>query len=156
MHTTHPCPAFHPTLPKELSMEQEQREQDQRSAPRVQFFNLAQEKDFKPVWVFRSSAGTAVLGLLLDISESGVQVLSDKSAPLEAEHYLINLQRSSASSSPFPTLEVHKVWSRMEGALYWRTGFTLVAHPDVPAIVQRIQAAAEAGEKWMRCELMPR
>jgi hypothetical protein len=125
---------------------------DKRANQRVQFFNLDLKDEIQPIWVFRRTSPESVLGLLIDISTSGVQVLTDKGSPLSGDTFQLTIHCDDELSI---ALIVNRKWSLAEGTLYHRNGFSIeveeVRHIPGAEIVIEGQAS---GKRWHRCELL--
>lgn len=126
---------------------------EQRQVERVQFFQLAHDDDLMPVWVFHRAQPDSILGLLLDISANGVQVLIDKSHPLAAWTYRLIIHADETSDTRFITTRVCRLWSKVDGTLYIRNGFAFVDAADLQPAIEQILAARGTGQRWLRCEL---
>jgi hypothetical protein len=118
---------------------------ERRRSERVQFFQLATDKDIEPIWVFRQTYPEAILGLLLDINAVGVQVLTNKAHELTGDTYRMIVHAGDE------VVTVRRRWSALEGTLYMRNGFAFDEQANLPAL---LTALAE-GASWLRCELLP-
>jgi len=127
---------------------------DKRQSERVQFFQVPQEKDMWPVWVFRQANSESVLGLLVDISKDGLQVLTDKNNPVQEGNYRLDVRTTDSPDGNFVTLHVRQLWMNAEGALYVRNGFSFLDTAHAEIAVKQILDARDSGTKWLRCELM--
>lgn len=126
---------------------------EMRRSERVQFFQVPQADVVLPVWVFRRSGLETILGLLQDISEDGVQILTDKSCPVEDGCYLVDVQAGEQQDAGHITLCVRHIWSKPDGSLYVRNGFAFESGEDSAPAMGQILAARESGQIWLRCEL---
>jgi hypothetical protein len=126
---------------------------EKRKSERVQFFQLPRDKDLMPVWVFRRDHPDNVLGLLLDIGAEGAQVFTDKSSPLKADAFRLIVHADETGGSQSVSLCVRRLWSKPEGNLYIRNGFTFEAGEDATSSIEQVLAARDAGNQWLRCEL---
>ena len=125
---------------------------EKRKGRRVEFFNALDEQGVHPVWVFQHTDLQATLGLLIDVSLEGVQIISRKETPLDGTLYRMDVYGSGSSQKLFPAVYVNRIWTGDEGTIYSRHGFAL--QEDVRgSAMQAIVAAREVGEKWLRCEL---
>ncbi|MBV8659808.1 MAG: PilZ domain-containing protein [Burkholderiales bacterium] len=128
---------------------------DNRRHTRVQFFQVNQNHDLQPVWVFRHAAPEAILGLLLDIGPGGVQVLTDKAAVPTNERYDLLVHEDGSAEGLLCNVAVLRKWTNPEGSLYFRSGFEFEETAGASALAEKLLNAANAGQKWLRCELMP-
>lgn len=124
---------------------------EKRKSERVQFFQLSMDKDIKPVWVFGQTDPEATLGLLIDITPDGAQVITNKSQELVADDYRLIAYTSEAPDREVLTVNVRRCWSRLDGTLYIRNGLVF----DEQISVQPLLVARDAGSRWLRCELLP-
>ena len=61
---------------------------DQRRSPRVEFFLVPEEHEQLPVWVIKpQSLADARGGVVVNLSEEGLQILTAAEPPLDAQHY---------------------------------------------------------------------
>lgn len=127
---------------------------EKRKAERVQLFNLLNDHHLQPVWVFRHTLPDAVLGLLLDISGDGVQVLTDQNTPLEGEVFQLMVHGDGGHDDIFITAIVSIKWSKDEGTLYRRNGFAFEEDVQVVAGLERILKTRQSGNAPIRCELL--
>jgi hypothetical protein len=97
---------------EDTSAANESEVEERRRSERVQFFQLAKDKDIEPVWVFRQTYPESILGLLLDISSVGIQVLTNKSQALTAASYRMVVHAGNENV----TLNVRRCWSGLEAA----------------------------------------
>jgi hypothetical protein len=126
---------------------------EKRLSERVQFFQLTHEEDVPPVWVFQRAHPGAILGLLLDISAAGIQILTDKSSPMLDEAYQLIVHVEESASVSFTSVVVRRLWSNPYGALYIRNGFVFAGAKDSASPLSQVLAARAVGQKWLRCEL---
>jgi hypothetical protein len=126
---------------------------EKRKTERVQFFQLPQDRDLMPVWVFRRDHPDNVLGLLVDIGADGVQIFTDKSSTLEADAYRLIVHADETEDSQSVSLQVRRLWSKPEGNLYIRNGFTFETGEDATSPIEQVLASRDAGKQWLRCEL---
>jgi len=128
---------------------------DNRQHTRVQFFQINRDHDLQPVWVFRHAAPEAILGLLLDIGSGGVQVLTDKAAPLDGEQFSLLVHQDNSPDGLLCEVAVLRKWTKPEGSLYLRSGFEFADLADAATSTDILLDAAASGQKWLRCELLP-
>lgn len=125
---------------------------EKRKVERVQFFQMSTGRDIQPVWVFRQNYPEAVLGLLLDITSAGAQVLTNKLQELDEMDYKLVIHLGEDFAEESLAVNVRRRWSRPEGTLYVRHGFAF----EEQVAVQPMLSALHAGVNWLRCELVPR
>ncbi|OYY93449.1 MAG: hypothetical protein B7Y41_11845 [Hydrogenophilales bacterium 28-61-23] len=133
----------------------EQPEQpEQRKSERVQFFQMPRNEELVPVWVFQRASEDSVLGLLLDFSSDGVQILTDKSRRLDGDAYELIAYVDETDSSNFVSARVHRQWSKPVGTLYIRNGFSFADRDVSMPCCEAMFAARDAGLQWLRCEIV--
>lgn len=123
---------------------------EKRKAERVKFFQLGMGTEIQPIWVFRQTCPESTLGLLLDISADGAQVLPHRSNERPGETYCLVIQQLDKPGNEVLRATVWCCWSHDDGTLYTRSGFIF----DEQASVQRVLAVHDAGSRWLRCELL--
>lgn len=126
---------------------------EKRKSERVQFFQLPRDDALMPVWVFHRGSPDTILGVLLDISEDGVQVFTDKSSPLLGDAYQLIVHDDEAESSELISVRVRRLWSKPDGTLYIRNGFAFEGGEELKPTLGKVLAARDAGHHWLRCEL---
>ena len=136
------------------SRQVQQGKQEQRKSERVQFFQVPRNEDLVPVWVFHRMREDSVLGLLLDISSEGVQVLTDKSIALTDDSYELIAYTDEADRNRHVSIAVLRQWSKPDGTLYVRNGFAFAAGTDASSSIEALMAARSAGQQWLRCEIV--
>ncbi|NDI85686.1 PilZ domain-containing protein [Undibacterium crateris] len=101
---------------------------EKRQYQRIQFFRLVKDQELIPVWVFNSvSPGSSIAALVIDMSETGMQVLTSAEEKPEAIHYFLNFLCDEGNALDIPAMQVERVWSENEQGLYVRSGFRLDA-----------------------------
>jgi len=122
---------------------------EKRKSKRVQFFQLGTGKDMQHLWVFRKTYPEATLGLLIDITPEGAQILTSKENALQETAYRLTIHTDTEQQAL--TIDAFCCWSRPNGTLYSSNGLSFAES----ASLQTISAAHEAGCRWLRCELAP-
>jgi hypothetical protein len=129
---------------------------DNRIHQRVQFFRLPKDKEFIPVWVFhQENDGHA--GLVIDLSENGMQVLTAANEQPSRQNYDISFLDDEGSTKSLHVLRLAYVWSEtgqgLQG-LYARTGFSFVATDA--GLVKELQDRIHHNQQgFLRCVLRP-
>jgi hypothetical protein len=127
---------------------------NKRIHARAQFFFVRHEDKYVPVFAFRPADDpVAIAALVVDLSKSGVQVLSTSGTDLENARYELQLiSGESGATRPIHTCEVHRIWSRQEG-MYVRSGFAFAAEESaMPDLMSRLAASEH---HLLRCVLHP-
>lgn len=127
---------------------------EKRLSDRVQFFQFHHDHDLRPIWVFRHAQPESVLGLLLDVSEEGVQILTDKSPSLQGDSFYLIIHSDACQVANFCAAQVRHLWSKAEGTLYVRNGFAFDGVGDLASFIARLLVARADGHKLLRCELV--
>jgi hypothetical protein len=107
------------------------------------------------VWVFRSQTSTAYLGVIVDISETGIQILTHVDDSLRPSYYSLYIQAHPELGVCSRTLSVYRVWSRRTGSLYCHSGFFMERNPSLMAEVRAASEKADRSRLMLRCELEP-
>ncbi len=127
---------------------------ENRKFERTQFFLVQQDKDFLPVWVFKpEDYPSGIAGVLVDVSEGGLQILMPKStlkAGQQFEMLLIN-QIGGDETRVAPGL-IDLVWSQDLGSTYTKCGFTFNSqtHEEIKMLIAH---TLDGENKFMRCVL---
>lgn len=143
---------------------------ENRTYKRVQFFILAAVHEIQPVWVFNNeNPGTALAGLIVDMSEGGIQILTgadesprntqyklkflldekvEGSAPGKLDEQFVSESNKSESLD----CRIQYVWSRSESGLHIRTGFTFI-DPIEPRVLDLLNQISYGEQRYVRCSL---
>jgi hypothetical protein len=127
---------------------------ENRRYERIQFFLVQQEKNFLPVWVFKPEAyPSGIAAILVDVSEGGLQILTQKNALLDAKHYELTLinQVGSKQAKLSPGV-VNLVWSEDVGSTYVKCGFTFLSNAK-EKVTALMDLTSDGEEKFIRCVL---
>jgi hypothetical protein len=127
---------------------------EQRVHTRSTFFRLGSGPQTASYFVFRDAdKPNAIAALVMDISEGGVQILSQAGSYLTGKSFRLDLQVSSADG--FETVdggEIQWIWSRPEG-IYTRSGF--VSRAEGHSLSTLLQGLPAQQEQVIRCALYP-
>ena len=123
---------------------------EKRKSERVKFLKLVTGNEMQHLWVFRKTFPDSILGLLMDISPEGAQVITGRTEYLQEADYRLVIHTETEQEAL--TIEAHCCWSRPNGTL--DSGIGLVFNET--AHLQSIVAALDSGSRWLRCELMPK
>ena len=130
---------------------------DHRSRRRVEFFLVPVERERLPVWVFKpKDAVDAIAGLVLNLSDGGLQVLTASGDALDRERYEIQLLLGEDETVPRFRGCVTRVWTREAQSAGWLSGLRFDdERSSAEAFIRTYQASA--GElRWVRCLLVSR
>jgi len=130
---------------------------DQRRFPRVEFFLVPDEHEQLPVWVIKPEGlADARGGVVVNLSEAGLQILASAEPPLDAQHYELRLLLGEDEGVPLFSADVRRVWSRPLSQLVQLSGFEFeTAHSQAEEFLLA-QTAQITARKWVRCVLVER
>lgn len=127
---------------------------EQRVHTRAIFFRLGSGGHAETYFAFRDAdKPDAIAALVLDVSEGGIQILSQAGSQLTGKSFRLELHVRGAQG--FQTMdggEIQWVWSRPEG-IYTRSGF--VARAEGHTLSDLMQGLPLEGEHAVRCVLHP-
>lgn len=130
---------------------------DQRRFPRVEFFLVPDQHEQLPVWVFKPEPlAEARGGLVVNLSEAGLQILAAAEPPLDAQHYELSLLLGEDSGVPLFSADVRRVWSRPVSQLVQLGGFEFESANSQAEEFLRNQTAQITARQWVRCVLVER
>ncbi len=135
---------------------------DQRLSTRTDFLGAQHDADSLPGWVFKPvhfSQGPA--GLVLNLSDGGLQVLTSGTEPLAAGRYEVLLLLGRCDAEPQDDEQVswfngvvEHAWSRPVPRMGILHGLRFVSrNSTAEQFLEKHQAALEAGQ-WVRCVLL--
>ena len=129
---------------------------DQRFHRRVECFLVPVQREQVPVWIFKpADALEASAGLVMNLSDGGLQVLTAADDALEHPAYEIQLLLGEDEAVPRFRGRVTRVWTREASSAGWLSGLRF-ADPGSPAEdFIRVYRADAAGRRWVRCLLVP-
>ena len=127
---------------------------ENRHHPRTQCFQLSHDHDLTPIWVFRRATEDGILGLMVDFSAGGVQVLVEKDEDLDAQVYRLFIDGIGGVATPGPGFKVVRKWIGSHQSLYCRCGFEFADPATAAECVQFLIREVMAGTSWIRCELL--
>jgi len=130
---------------------------DQRRSPRVEFFLVPEEHEQLPVWVIKPEGlANARGGVVVNLSEAGLQILASAEPPLDAQHYELRLLLGEDEGVPLFSAEVRRVWSRPLSQLVQLSGFEFTTPNSEAEEFLQAQTAQITARKWVRCVLVER
>jgi len=127
---------------------------DKRVYTRAPFFRLGTGANATSMFAFRDeNSPRSIAALVMDISEGGVQILSQAGLQLTGKSFHLELVVSPTDvSEKLDGGEMQWVWSRPEG-MYTRSGF--VARADTQVLSMLVATLQAADHKVLRCVLHP-
>ena len=130
---------------------------EHRHHRRVEFFRVPSRREHVPVWVFKpADAMDAIAGLVTNLSQGGLQVLTASDQALAHTRHEIQLLTGEAETVPRFRGQVTRVWTREAASSGLLSGFRF-DDPHSPAEdFIRAYGAAGPEQSWVRCLLMPR
>ncbi len=131
---------------------------EQRQHPRVNFFLPSNERGLLPDWAFRPVPfNKAPAGLVMNISDGGLQVLISAADTLTGTHHDVVLLRGEAAEDEVTWFNgmVETVWARPLGDFGTLLGLRFVKR-NSSAEKFLLSYPVEPGTNvWLRCVLMP-
>jgi hypothetical protein len=130
---------------------------DQRRSPRVEFFLVPAEHEQLPVWVIKpESLSESRGGVVVNLSEDGLQILMAAEPPLDAQHYELRLLLGEDEGVPLFSAAVRRVWSRPLSKIVQLGGFEFETSNSEAEEFLLAQTAQITARKWVRCVLVER
>lgn len=129
---------------------------DHRQHRRVEFFRVPVLQEHVPVWVFKpADAAHASAGLVMNLGEGGLQVLTASDDPPHRPAYEIQLLLGEDEAVTRFGGRVTRMWTREATTAGWLCGlrFDDVRSP-AEAFLRAYQAEDDA-RRWVRCLLLP-
>ncbi len=128
---------------------------DQRRFPRVEFFLVPAEHEQLPVWVIKPEGlSNERGGVVVNLSESGLQILAAAQPALDAEHYELRLLLGEDEGVALFSAPVRRVWSRPMSSQVQLSGFEFEAPNSQAEEFLRAQTAQITARQWVRCVLV--
>lgn len=126
---------------------------EKRNHTRSQYFLIKDHDEAVPIYAFRDAADTAAIpALVVDISESGAQVLTTHTAELSHRVYNLELVAGEALATNLENFQIHLVWSRADG-INVRSGFAFAkgqkTQPELATVLSGVP------HHVLRCVLHP-
>lgn len=129
---------------------------DQRRNPRVEFFLVPVEREQVPVWLFKpASQADADAGLIVNMSEGGVQVLTNADRELSAARYTVQLLLDEREARTRFAGIARRVWTRPLSKLGNVSGFEFTdAGSSAAEFLAQYRPSLDQ-RSWVRCLLQP-
>lgn len=128
-----------------------------RRHERVEFFLVPVAREQIPVWVIKpASQAEAAGGVVLDLSERGIRVLTRTEQPLAGTLYEVRLLLGEDEGVPLFSASVRRVWSRPLSRIVQLCGFEFESSNSQAEEFLRTQTAQITARKWVRCVLVER
>jgi hypothetical protein len=129
---------------------------DHRSHRRVEFFLVPVQREHVPVWIFKpADALEASAGLVMNLSDGGLQVLTAADDALERPAYEIQLLLGEDEAVPRFRGRVTRVWTREAASSGWLSGLRFDDDHSAAEDFIRVYQASATGRRWVRCLLVP-
>ncbi len=132
---------------------------DHRAQRRVEFFMVPLDRGQMPVWVFKpADVVEAVAGLVMNLSDGGVQVLTTGERGLDDGAHEIQLLLDEEAAVPRFRGRVTRVWTREADGMGWLSGLRFDKTRSPAEDFLRTYQAAVSGaaqRRWVRCLLTP-
>ena len=123
---------------------------------RVEFFLVPDRRERVPVWVFKpADAADAVAGLVMNLSDGGLQVLTASDDALDRDRYEIQLLLGEDDAVPRFRGRVTRVWTREAASAGWLAGLRFDDERSSAEDFIRVYQSPTPERRWVRCLLMP-
>ncbi|TDK68619.1 hypothetical protein [Sapientia aquatica] len=124
---------------------------DKRIHHRVQCFNYPFEHDYIPMWVFTANHGVAAL--VVNLSFSGIQLLTESDEPLLHPKYnLVFINEADHEQSIHTSCQINLVWNDKSSSFYNTSGFTFDGNVE-NIIKTQLKKFHHGMQPYLRCEL---
>lgn len=129
---------------------------DQRRFSRVEFFLVPTEHEPWPVWVFKPQMLAQERGgVVVNISEGGLQILSANAPSLDAERFELRLLLGEDEHVPLFSGPVRRVWQREVSHQAQQLGLEFETPNSLAEQFLQTQTHHVAARQWVRCVLVP-
>ncbi|MDG0852250.1 PilZ domain-containing protein [Roseateles puraquae] len=130
---------------------------DQRRYPRVEFFLVPEAHEQLPVWVIKPESATdGRAGVVVNLSEGGLQIAVSADEPLQGQHYEMRLLLGEDDGVPLFSADVRRVWSRPLNCSAQLGGFEFASHSSEAEQFLVAQTAHVTARRWVHCVLVER
>jgi len=128
---------------------------DHRRHRRVEFFVVAEHREQVPVWVFKpDDAIDAAAGLVVNLSDGGLQVLTASDVALDRSTYEIQLLLGEDASVARFRGGVTRVWPREASSAGRLNGFSFdEVRSSAEDFIGAYRSRAQ-DRQWIRCLLL--
>ena len=124
---------------------------------RVECLLVPADREHVPVWVFKpTGAEGAHAGLVLDISDGGLRVLTGRDDEPTDEAYEVQLLLGEDTDVARFRSGVTRVWTRPSRTPGYLSGFRFDDHESSAEMFIRTYQATGSKRRWVRCLLLPR
>ncbi len=130
---------------------------DHRSHRRVEFFLVPVQREQVPVWIFKpADALEASAGLVMNLSDGGLQVLTAADDALQRPAYEIQLLLGEDEAVPRFRGRVTRVWTReAPTSVGWLSGLRFDDERSSAEDFIRVYQSPTPERRWVRCLLVP-
>ena len=129
---------------------------EQRLHRRVECFLVQAEQEHLPVWVFKpDDALQAHAGLVLNVSDGGLQVLTGTDDSLTGATYDVQLLLGEDDSVPRFRGRATRVWTRPSSIAGHLSGLRFDEPDSSAEDFIRSYLGTAPGRAWVRCVLFP-
>lgn len=130
--------------------------EDQRRFQRVEFFLVPDAHEQLPVWIFKpQELAEERAGVVLNISEGGLQIMTGATPPLEGTHFELRLLVGEDDQAARFQGPVKRVWRREHTGRSELGGFEFATPNSLAEEFLASQSANVAARQWVRCVLLP-
>lgn len=129
--------------------------QESRGNKRVEFFNIPMgECEIRPVWVFSTGRSeTSICGVVINMSKSGIQILTEAAQPILATHFKISFILDNLTSGlPLSDCFLRRVWTENRTSMQVCSGFQFVGQlPE--SVFELLESENHHVRPFLRCEI---
>lgn len=127
---------------------------ERRLTERVQFFQCPPTLIPMPVSALDHSHTDTTSGLLLDISDDGVQILTSDDLTSYSDTFELTILPNGKSTASCTIATMQRQWSKPEDANFIRSGFAFAGDVQLATLLDNVLDARDAGRQWFRCNLV--
>jgi len=128
---------------------------EHRQHRRVAFFLVPSQRELVPVWVFKpADVLQSLAGLVLNLSEGGVQVLTGPDDAPDGCVYELQLLLGEADSVPRFRARVTRAWTQEAASSGWVSGLRFIDEHSSAEVFIRSWRESVPERGWVRCVLV--
>jgi hypothetical protein len=130
---------------------------DNRRFPRVEFFLVPEAHEEVPDWAIKAQNPSGARGgVVVNLSEAGLQVLCAAEPVLDAPRYELRLLLGEENPVPLFNATVRRVWTRPLSKIVQLCGFEFESENSQAEEFLLAQTVQVTPRRWVRCELVER
>lgn len=128
---------------------------ERRSSERIQFFSRPTENVFAVDPVSSLRQADTIFGLLIDVSDFGVQIITQKQRTALPRSLDLLIQAPGGSRLDFAVARLDRLWSKVACEHYIQHGFAFRGTVQLAPLLDGVLSARDSGLPWLRCGLRP-